>query len=54
MTVLAYFFTQIYNAMIKARARQAEIEIRRHTDLVPHGTRFKATYASAKKLPFVK
>jgi hypothetical protein len=54
MTALAYFFTRIYDAMIKARARQAEIEIRRHTNLVPNGVRFKATYTSAKKLPFIK
>lgn len=54
MTALAYFFTRIYDALIKARMRQAEIEIRRHTNLVPHGTRIKATYGNAKKLPFVK
>jgi hypothetical protein len=54
MTALAYLFTRIYTAMMKARTRQAEIEIRKHLDTVPHGTRFKATYADAKKLPFVR
>jgi hypothetical protein len=54
MTALAYFFSRIYDALIKARTRQAEIEIRRHTDLVPHGPRYKATYDDAKKLPFVR
>lgn len=54
MTALVYLLNQVYDAMIKARTRQAEMEIRRHTNFVPHRTHFKATYANAKKLPFVK
>jgi hypothetical protein len=52
------FWARVLDAMIEARMRQAEREIRLHLHLVPEDILAKsgleATYKGAGKLPFVK
>ena len=58
MTSLIYLLSRFFNALLEARARQAEIEVRKHLALVPYSALrragVEATYTEAKKLPFVK
>jgi hypothetical protein len=58
MTALAYLLSRFFNALIEARMRQAEVEIRKHHSLVPPSTLtkagLKATYSDSATLPFVK
>jgi hypothetical protein len=58
MTALAYLLSRFFNALIEARTRQAEIEIRKHLSQVPRSTLakagVKATYRDSAALPFVK
>jgi hypothetical protein len=52
------FWARVLDALIEARMRQAEREIRLHRHLVPASQLdelgFKASYKDADKLPFVK
>lgn len=58
MTALAYLLSRFFNALVEARMRQAEVEIRKHLSLVPPSTLtkagVKATYRDSATLPFVK
>jgi hypothetical protein len=58
MIALAYLLSRFFNALVEARMRQAEIEVRRHLSLVPRSTLakagVKATYSGSGTLPFVK
>jgi hypothetical protein len=52
------FWARTLDALIDARMRQAEREIRMHAHLIPADALekldFRATYRDAAKLPFVK
>jgi hypothetical protein len=52
------FWARVLDAMIEARMRQAERQIRQHLHLVPEDvltkSGFRASYKDADKLPFVK
>jgi hypothetical protein len=58
MTALTYLLSRFFNALAEARARQAEVEIRKHLALIPKSSLaragLKADYVNAKTLPFVK
>lgn len=58
MSALIYMFSRFFNALIEARARQAEVVVRKHLALVPYSALaragVKANYVEARKLPFVK
>lgn len=52
------FWARVFDALVEARMRQAERELRLHSHLIPADllaqNGFKATYKDADKLPFVK
>jgi hypothetical protein len=52
------FWARVYDALVEARTRQAEREIRMHMHLIPQDVLkqngLEATYKNADKLPFVK
>ena len=52
------FWARVLDALIEARMRQAEREIRLHRHLIPANllaeNGYKANYKDADKLPFVK
>jgi hypothetical protein len=52
------FWKRLLDALIEARMREAERQIRMHLHLIPESVLaengFKATYKDADKLPFVK
>jgi hypothetical protein len=52
------FWARFYDALVEARMRQAEREIRMHLHLVPQDVLkqngYAANYKAAEKLPFVK
>jgi hypothetical protein len=52
------FWARVFDAIVEARMRQAEREIRVHLATIPADvlarSGFKATYHDAAKLPFVK
>jgi hypothetical protein len=58
MTTLAYPLSRFFNALVEARMRQAEVEIRKNRSLAPRSTLtkagLKATYSDSATLPFVK
>jgi hypothetical protein len=57
-TATKTIWARIWDALIEARMRQAEREIRMHIHLVPadvlRESGFYANYKNAEKLPFVK
>jgi len=58
MTALVYLISRFFNALIEARMRHAEIEVRKHLALIPRSSLarggLKATYTDAKTLPFIR
>jgi hypothetical protein len=57
-TATKTIWARIWDALVEARMRQAEREIRMHIHLVPadvlRESGFYANYKNAEKLPFVK
>jgi hypothetical protein len=57
-TATKTIWARIWDALVEARMRQAEREIRMHIHLVPadvlRESGFYANYKTAEKLPFVK
>lgn len=52
------FWARVYDAIIEARMRQVEREIRNHVHLIPQdvlkSSGYRATLSDSKDLPFVK
>jgi hypothetical protein len=52
------FWARVYDAIVEARMRQVEREIRNHVHLIPQdvlkNSGYRATLSDSKGLPFVK